>query len=107
MEITCTIDENEILDAVADSGDPLKFIVDLDEYIADEGFTIDLMSRLAQSMVREYEATEHHYTNQLMEVSFGEDQSSGPWSPKPSDLEQVTRRRETMSRVVALLKDLS
>lgn len=107
MEITCTIDENEILQAVADSSDPLQFIVDLDEFIADEGFTLDVMSRLAETMAKEYEATERHYTNQLMEVSFGEERASSPWSPKPSDLEQVTRQRETMSKVVALLKDLS
>lgn len=107
MEITCTIDETEILAAVADSDDPLKFIVDLDEYVADEGFTIDLMSRLAQSMAREYEATERHYTNQLLDTTFGDDQTSSPWAPKPSDLEQVTKQRLAMEGVIALLKDLS
>lgn len=107
MEITCTIDDYEILLAVANSNDPLQFIVDLDEFIADEGFTLDAMRKLAESIEKEYEATELHYTNQLMEMSFGEERTSGPWSPKPSDLEQVTRQRETMSKVVALLKDLS
>lgn len=100
MEITYTIDETEILRGVADSNDPLQFVLDLDEYIADEGFTLDVMSRLAQAMVGEYEATERHYTNQLMEGA------SGPWSPKPSDLERVAKQRKTMEGVVALLKDL-
>ena len=106
MEITCTLDETDVLQAVAD-GDPLKFITDLDEYIADEGFTIDLMSRLANSMAKEYEATERHYTNQLLDTTLGEDQSSSLWAPKPSDLETVTKQRLAMEGVVALLKDLS
>lgn len=107
MEITCTVTEADIFDAVASLPDPTTFILGLDELIADEGFTIDLMSRLAESMFKEYEATERHYTKQLLEVSFGEDQSSSPWSPKPSDLEQVTKQRQTMEEVVRLLKDLS
>lgn len=107
MEITHIIDDMVILSAVADSEDPLKFIIDLDEYIADEGFTIDLMSRLAQAMAREYEVVERQYTEQLLNTTFGDDQASSPWAPKPSHLEQVTKQRRTMEEVIALLKDIT
>lgn len=107
MEITHTIDDTAILYAVADSEDPLKFIIDLDECIADEDFTIDLMSRLAQAMMEDYEATERQYTKQLLNTTFGDDQASSPWAPKPSDLERITKQRRTMEGVLALLKDIT
>lgn len=106
MEITCTVTEAELFDAVASLPDPTTFILSLDEWVADEGFTLSLMSKLAQAMLKDYESTERHYTKQLMEVAFGEDNETRPWAPKPSDLEQATRQRETMGRVVALLKEL-
>ena len=107
MEITCTATEDDIFDAVASLPDPTTFILGLDELIADEGFTIDLMSRLAESMFKEYEATERHYTEQLLNMTFGDDQASSPWGPLPHHLEGVTKQRQTMEEVVRLLKDLS
>ena len=107
MEITCTVTEADIFDAVASLPDPTTFILGLDEVIADEGFTIDLMNKLAESMFKEYEATERHYTSQLLDTTFGDDQTSSPWSPQPHHLEEVTKQRQTMEKVVRLLKDLS
>lgn len=108
MEITCTVTEADLFDAVASLPNPTAFILGLDECVADEGFTLDVMGRLAEAMVKDYESTERYYTKQLMEVTFGEGDATtaSAWAPKPSDLEQITRRRETMSRVVALLKEL-
>jgi hypothetical protein len=111
MELNVSIDAAELIDALVfngdDAPDPLEFIVKLDEAIADEGFTLELLVRLAESLESEYATHEQYLAGRLLEKTFGADKNSSTFLyPQPSDYDRATEVREKLSDVLKTLKSL-
>jgi hypothetical protein len=113
MELTVNIDATELVESLVFSGDdapdPLEFVLKLDEAIADEQFTLDLLVRLAETLESEYVAHEQYLAGRLLEKTFGAGGSSGqfvPSYPQPSDFDRATEVREKLSDVLKTLKSL-
>jgi len=105
----CT-DTDELLPQIADGlSDPTQFILDIDGYIADEGFTLDLIKRLATSMAKEYKQSSDHVTGRIVEQEFGN--NSDP--PHPSmvwnadDIKNYDNAHKAMVEIIAIVDKLT
>ena len=110
MEITTYLDCETIIDALANSygeDDPIKFVMDLDAAVADEGFTENLLLALAQSYEKEYIAYEEHWHGEVLKATFA-DASTTPeqLNKMRSSLDEVSSKRNKLSQITSLLKSL-
>jgi hypothetical protein len=110
MEITSCIDRDAIIDALTDGydeDDPIKFVIDLDAAMADEGFTENLLLALAQSYEKEYTTYEEHVAGEVLESTFV-DAASAPerLDNMRSNLTWAMSKRNKLSQIVALIKSL-
>lgn len=104
----CT-DTEELLPQIVDNlNDPAQFILEMDEYIADEGFTLDLIKRLAETMAKEYKQSSDHVTEKVVEQEFGGDvdrPSYMKWSA--DDIENYEKAHKAMTEIVEIVDRLS
>lgn len=105
----CT-DTEELLPQIVDNlNDPTEFILEIDEYIADEGFTLDLIKRLAASMAKEYKQSSDHVTERVVEQEFGGDTEDQPrymsWSA--DDIENYENAHKAMTDIIAIIDKLT
>jgi hypothetical protein len=110
MEITTYIGHSTIIAALTDGvgeDDPIKFVMDLDAAMADEGFTENLLLALAQSYEKEYTAYEEHWHGAILESTFA-DASAAPkqLDKMRSGLDEVSSKRNKLSQITSLLKSL-
>ena len=110
MEITTYIDLGTIIAALTDGvgeDDPIKFVMDLDAAMGDEGFTENLLLALAQSYEKEYIAYEEHWHGEVLKATFA-DASTTPekLDKMRSDLDEVSSKRNKLSQITSLLKSL-
>jgi hypothetical protein len=93
MHVTAEIDLSEIIEALTlgtGDNDPIAFITALDESIADEGFTNDLLLRLAQSYEQEYIEYEEGLMKRALEATFGDADPARLFTyhpPTPEDIQ--------------------
>lgn len=50
--------------------DLIEFIKSIDADVADEGFTLELIGTLVNTMITEYEASTEHYASRSLEAGF-------------------------------------
>lgn len=110
MEITSYIDRDAIIDALTHGcgdDDPLKFVVDLDAAMGDEGFTENLLLDLAQSYEKEYTTYEESLVGQVLESTFADATSTTErLDSMRSNFDGVVSKRTKLSQIVALIKSL-
>lgn len=108
MHITAEIDTADIIEAISyghGDNDPIEFVMAIDENIADEGFTEDLLLRLAENYEKEYVSYEEAMTAKVLSSTFV-DGASESVRDFNADLKHATTKREKLSRIVALIKSL-
>ena len=110
MEITTYIDRDTIIDALTHGSgddDPIKFVMDLDTAMADEGFTENLLLALAQSYEKEYTTYEEHVAGEVLESTFTDTTSTlERLDAIRSNFDGVVSKRSKLSQIVALIKSL-
>ena len=104
----CTNTE-ELLPQIVDGlNDPIQFVLEMDEYMADEGFTLDLIKRVAETMAKEYKESSDHVTGRIVEQEFG-----GGEPPHPSlkwgaqDIENYEAAYKAMSDIIEIINKLT
>jgi len=107
MEITTEVYRDAIIDALTHGcgeDDPIKFVMDLDAAMGDEGFTENLLLSLAESYEKEYTTYEEHLHGQVLESTF----AAGPGDPRyiSSKADEASSKRSKLSQIVALIKSL-
>lgn len=104
----CT-DTEELLPQIVDNlNDPAQFILEMDEYIADEGFTLDLIKRLAETMAKEYKQSSDHVTERVVEQEFGNNSDSPRYmSWSSDDIENYENAHKAMMDIVEIVNKLS
>jgi hypothetical protein len=77
----------------------------IDESMGDEGFTEELLLRLAQSYEQEYVKYEETMTERVLSNTFVE---GAPSSARDfnADLKDATNKREKLSKIVSLIRSL-
>jgi hypothetical protein len=108
MQITAEIDIADILESLTyghGDNDPINFIMAIDESMGDEGFTEELLFRLAQSYEKEYVSYEEAMTEKVLSNTFVEGTSNSPRDFN-ADLAHATTKREKLSKIVALIRSL-
>ena len=105
----CT-DTEELLPQIVDSvSDPIEFILDIDSYIADEGFTLELIRKLAENLAEEYKRSSDHVTEKVVEQEFGGNNDDQPrymsWSA--DDIENYENAHKAMMDIVEITNRLS
>lgn len=104
----CT-DTEELLPQIVDNlNDPTQFILEMDEYIADEGFTLDLIKRLAETMAKEYKQSSDHVTERVVEQEFGGDvdrPSYMRWSS--DDIKNYDAAHKAMNDIIEIINKLT
>lgn len=105
----CTYTEELLPQIVDNLSDPAEFILEIDEYIADEGFTLDLIRRLATSMAKEYKQSSDHVTEKVVEQEFGENDEDRPryMSWNADDIENYEKAHKAMMGIVEIVDRLS
>jgi hypothetical protein len=104
----CTSTEELVPQIVDSLSDPIEFILNIDEYIADEGFTLDLIKRLATSMAKEYKESSDHVTGRVVEQEFGEGEPSHPsltWNA--DDIKNYDNAHKAMMGIIEIVDRLS
>ena len=105
----CT-DTEELLPQIVDSvSDPIEFILDIDSYVADEGFTLELIRKLAENLAEEYKRSSDHVTEKVVEQEFGGNNDDQPrymsWSA--DDIENYENAHKAMMDIVEITNRLS
>ena len=110
MEITAEIYRDAIIETLThgyEEDDPVKFVMDLDAAMGDEGFTENLLLALAQSYEKEYTTYEESLAGQVLESTFADATSTTERLDKMrSSLDEVSSKRTKLSQIVALIKSL-
>jgi len=108
MQITADIDITDIIESLTygyGDNDPINFIMAIDESMGDEGFTEELLLRLAQSYEQEYVKYEETMTEKVLSNTFVEGALS--WAQDfNADLKDATTKREKLSKIVSLIRSL-
>jgi len=103
----CT-DTEELLPQIVDNlNDPAQFILEIDEYIADEGFTLDLIRRLATSMAKEYKQSSDHVTERVVEQEFGCEDGKKNWSWSADDINNYEAAYKAMNDIIEIINGLT
>lgn len=84
ISIQVSLDPEELAEDLLNAGgfDITKFILHLDEMISDEGFTLELVTKLLKGLMVDYESRVEYLAKQALEQSFGANPPA-PW-PSPS-----------------------
>lgn len=112
MQITAEINIEDVIESICHGygdNDPINFVLALDNWVGDEGFTENLLLRLAQSYEQDYISYEQSMTERALNTAFVD----GVATPTPERLErtmaelaQATSKREKLSKIVALIRSL-
>lgn len=110
MEITTEIYRDAVIEALTrgcGEDDPIKFIMDLDAAMGDEGFTENLLLALARSYEKEYTTYEESLVGQVLESTFADATTTTERLDKMrSNFDGVVSKRTKLSQIVALIKSL-
>lgn len=109
MQITAEIDLADILESLTyghGDNNPLDFIMAIDESMGDEGFTEELLLRLAQSYEQEYVKYEKVMLERSLSKTFVEGANANDLELVNIDLKHAATKREKLSRIVALIRSL-
>ncbi len=110
MEISTYIDCDTIICALTKGcgeDDPVKFVMDLDTAMADEGFTENLLLALAKSYEKEYITYEESLVGKVIESTFIDTTSTQEVRDKiRSKVDEAMSKRSKLSQIVALIKSL-
>jgi hypothetical protein len=109
MQITAEIDIGVLVESLTygcGDNDPIDFIMAIDQSVGDEGFTEDLLLRLAQSYEKEYIAYEESMTEKALNSTFVEGPTTGYVRNTTAELTYATSKREKLSQIVSLIKSL-
>lgn len=105
LEITVPVPVNidEVIEALAHSPHAEEFVVSLDETIADEGFTLRIIAKLAESLANEYEESVAHVTGRVLENQFTAPTST--W--KTEDITNYENSLNAMREIIKIAESLS
>ena len=111
MQISTFIDNGDIIEALTKGcgeDDAVKFVIDLDAAMGDEGFTENLLLALVQSYEKEYVAYEESLMGKVLESTFI-DIASAPerLDTMHSRLNGASSKRNKLSQIVTLIKSLN
>jgi hypothetical protein len=111
MEISTYIDCDTVIYALTrgcGEDDPIKFVMDLDTAMADEGFTENLLLALAKSYEKEYITYEESLVGKAIESTFIDTTSTQDVRDKMrSRADEAMSKRSKLSQIVALIKSLN
>jgi hypothetical protein len=85
ISIQVSLDPEDLAEDLLNAGgfDITKFILHLDESIADEGFTLGLIDRLIEPLLGDREKTVEYLASKALEQNFGDKPNNPSW-PGPS-----------------------
>lgn len=110
MQISTFIDNGDIIEALTrgcGEDSAVKFVIDLDAAMGDEGFTEELLLALAQSYEKEYIAYEESLVGKVLESTFIDTASApGRLEAMRSSFEDASSKRNKLSQIVTLIKSL-
>jgi hypothetical protein len=111
MQITAEINIEDVIESISHGhgdNDPINFVLALDHWVGDEGFTENLLLRLAQSYEQEYISYEQSMTERALSTTFVDGPTSTPerLERTMAELAQATSKREKLSKIVALIRSL-
>lgn len=110
IELTCQIDTSEVVEVVSclPVRDAFEFIMAIDESMADEGFTLGLMKKLAESMLKEYEGSLEYVTGKVTDRLFSDESEllSNSWW-KVEDMENYDRAHILMGKIISAIDSLT
>ena len=103
LEINVPISLDYVVGALAHSGyDAEEFVISLDETIADEGFTLSIIKKLAESLLSEYEQSLIHVTGKVLDNQFIENTST--W--KTEDITNYENALNAMREIIRITESL-
>lgn len=103
LEINVPINLDYVVGALAHDGyNAEEFVISLDETIADEGFTLSIIKKLAKSLANEYEQSLFHVTGKVLENLFIETTST--W--KNEDITNYVNSLDAMREIIRLTESL-
>lgn len=120
VSIQVTVDPEDLAEDLLHAGgfDIKKFILHLDEQIADEGFTVDLISTLVESLAQENSTHLEYLAGKALEQNFADETANTrrPNWPGPShpmymrdyakEWDEAEKRKETFKQIKKLLGSL-
>lgn len=118
VSIQVTLDPEDLAEDLLNAGgfDISKFILHIDEQIADFGFTIDLVVKLLGPMLEESEKYTQYLGSKALEQNFGDPAEHLATWPHPShpmhsrsyaeDFEEEGKRTEVLREAIKLLGSL-
>jgi hypothetical protein len=112
MQITAEINIEDVIESISHGygdNDPINFVLALDNWVGDEGFTEDLLLRLAQSYEQEYVSYEQSMTERALSTTFVDGVATSTHERLErtmTGLAQATSKREKLSKIVALIRSL-
>lgn len=116
ISIQVSLDPEDLAEDLLNAGgfDITKFILHLDESVADEGFTLGLIDKLIEPLLVDREKTIEYLASKALEQNFG-DKPSNLW-PSPShpmyardfakEWEEEGERVKTLKQIKKLLSSL-
>jgi hypothetical protein len=116
ISIQVSLDPEDLAEDLLNAGgfDITKFILHLDESIADEGFTLGLIDRLIEPLLGDREKTVEYLASKALEQNFGDKPNNlwpGPSHPMYSrdfakEWEEEEERVNTLKQIKKLLSSL-
>jgi len=106
LEINVPINIDDVIGALAQSPDAEEFVISLDETIGDEGFTLGMIKKLAESLANEYQKSLVHVTGRVLESQFGESGDGGYFGWKAEDIQNYENSLGAMKQIIQLVEAL-
>lgn len=103
LEINVPINLDYVVGALAHDGyNAEEFVISLDETIADEGFTLRIIGKLAESLASEYEQSLVHVTGRVLDNQFITPTST--W--KSEDITNYENALNAMREIIRITESL-
>lgn len=108
IRIAVDLDAETLAQDIVDAGgfDIEEFILEIDERISDEGFTIDLVKKLLRTLVEDTDSFLEYLAKMSLEQNFGGDLGTSYQRDYAKEWEREEKRIATMKTVIKLLEDL-
>ena len=102
VELSTFIDWDDLVETVSNSGDAMKFILDVDTCMGDEGFTLSLITNLINSLLEEDTIFESRLFSSCLRETFetkGEVKDTGT----SKQLLETQARVEAFKKILEML----
>lgn len=110
IEITSQVSYEDLVDTVCNGcgeEDPLKFIIDVDSSIADQGFTIEVIGKLTESLLSDCQEHHKYLSEKQLDEVFGPGSTNYERLGRlDKELESNQKQEQILSNIVRMIKEL-